>query len=850
MPKKLPKTYNPKKTEDQIYKMWEDSGCFKPDFDNQKIKDDKLKNFSISMPPPNATGQLHIGHAMFLTLQDILTRWHRMQGKLTLWLPGTDHASIATQNKVEKILLKQEGKTRHDLGRCEFLKKVNQYVKNSQKIIRKQIRKMGASCDWSRERYTLDKGLTNAVEEIFVRMYNDGLIYRGDRIVNWCPRCESTLADDEVEHKERAGRLYYIKYKLKIKNPAKGRAGSQYIIVATARPETMLGDTAVAVNPKDKRYKHLIGKTVILPIINRELTIIADNYVDPEFGTGAVKVTPCHDPNDYQIAQRHNLKKIKIFNNDATLNDQVPKKYQRLTRFKARKLIVKELKKQNLLTKIEKYHHSINYCYRCDTIIEPITSKQWFVDVNKKTKIKNQKLKKIVGKSRVSLKERATAVVKKDKIKIIPKRFKKTYFHWMESLHDWCISRQIWFGHRIPVYYCQKCDKIIVKKDRPKKCPKCGSVKIKQDPDTLDTWFSSGLWTFSTLGWPKKTDDLKRFHPTSVMETGYDILFFWIARMIIMSTYALEEIPFEKIYLHGLVRDKQGRKMSKSLGNGIDPLEMIKKYGTDAVRLSLIIGTTPGNDVRLYKEKIASYRNFINKIWNIARFVITQKKQKKKPSDLLNVDTASLSLTMTKKKFSPADKWILYELNQLIKKVDRHLKQFKFSLAGEEIYEFIWHKLADWYIEITKKEHLEHQSALLQYILKKCLILLHPFVPFVSEYIWGIMNRGKDAIHCASANKMLITQQWVEGIDFKISKADAKKFKKIQQKIIKKRKNKQKKKQNKKTALSKKEKQELKKYIADLEKRLKNKKFLQNAPKKVIQKEKARLKKARTKLTK
>jgi valyl-tRNA synthetase len=811
-----------------------------------------------------------------------------MRGKVTLWLPGTDHASIATQNKVEKILLKDHGKTRHDLGRAKFLRQVNQYVKDSQHIIRRQVRKIGSSCDWSRERYTLDAGLTRAVQEVFARMYRDGLIYRGDRIVNWCPRCESTLADDEVEYKEKRGKLYHIKYllKSKVKNQkSKTQIKSQkYIVVATTRPETMLGDTAVAVNPKDKRYKDLIGQKVILPLVGRELAIIADDFVDIKFGTGAVKVTPCHDRNDFEIGERHNLEKIKIFNNDARLSDQAPAPYQNLDRFKARKLIVADLKKQGLLQKIKDHKHSVGYCYRCDTVIEPLASKQWFIDVEKKLKVKSKKLKVVVGRNKASLKEIAIAVVKKNKIKIIPKRFNKIYFHWMNNLRDWCVSRQIWFGHRIPVWYCQgkiknqkskiknqnviqnskfhKCSNVVVSITTPTKCPKCHSTKLKQDEDTLDTWFSSGLWTFSTLGWPKsvkssnfkfqsydKMNDLERFHPTSVMETGYDILFFWVARMILMSTYALGEVPFRTVYLHGLVRDKLGRKMSKSLGNGIDPIDMIKKYGADAVRLSLIIGTTPGNDIRLYEKKIAGYRNFVNKIWNIARYVISKSKIKNQKSKMPACHRPKAKpmagRQIKNQKLTLSDKWILYELGELVKRVNRNLERYQFSRAGEDIYDFMWHKFADWYIEMTKKEQMPHQPAILRYVLEKCLVILHPFVPFVTEDIWFKFKTQNSKLKTTTQiSNFLIVEPWVDNLDLKISKAQAQKFIKIQKEISKKRNIVKKKKQ-----ISKREIVELKNYIKSLEARLKNKQFLNSAPAAVITKEKERLAAAQAKLS-
>ncbi|OGY75316.1 MAG: valine--tRNA ligase [Candidatus Jacksonbacteria bacterium RIFOXYA2_FULL_43_12] len=761
----LPKIYNPQEIEDKIYQTWEKSGFFRPNKSTNK-------NFSIAMPPPNATGELHLGHAVMLAIQDIMVRWQRMKGKAVLWLPGTDHAAIATQNKVEKILLAKTGQTRQAIGRTKFLESVNDFVSNSQHVIRGQVRKIGSSCDWSRERYTLDPGLSTAVKEVFVRMYQDGLIYRGNRIVNWCPRCMSTLADDEVEYKEETAKLYTFAYD---KNcPIK---------ISTTRPETKLGDTAIAVNPKDLRYKKFIGQIFNVDFLGQALTlkVIADNAVDIKFGTGALGVTPAHSLADFALAEKHELPVIKVIDENGRIIKGLGE-FSELKVIEARKKIVAELKAKKLLISEDQCQHNLSICYRCATPIEPLTSRQWFVDVNKKIKIKNEKLKKTIGKKTASLKKLALGVVKAGEINIIPKRFNKIYFQWMENLRDWCISRQIWFGHPIPVYYCQKsnCQEIIVSRTPVSKCPKCGGTKLKQDPDTLDTWFSSGLWTFSTLGWPSETknlkiknknngilNDLERFHPTSVMETGYDILFFWVARMILMTTYALGEVPFKTVYLHGLVRDKEGRKMSKSLGNGIDPVKMIKKYGADAVRLSLIIGTTPGNDVRLYEEKIAAYRNFINKIWNIARYIIENEKSKTKN------EKPQLKI----KNLQHSDQWILYELEKLIKNVNHNLEHYHFSRAGEDIYDFIWHKLADWYIEAAKVEAVPHQQELLDYILKKCLVMLHPFVPFVTEEIWGIMNIEQGAIK----NNLLMIEPWVEKIDFKITRAQAQNFVKIQE---------------------------------------------------------------------
>ncbi len=829
----FPKAYSSLK-EDEIYATWETSGFFNPDIPHSTTyppaspcKAWRAGNlqpttyFSISMPPPNATGELHIGHAMFLTLQDIMIRYHRMKGESALWLPGTDHASIATQNKVEKDLLKTEGKTRHDLGRAAFLKRVNQFVKDSQHTIRTQIRKMGSSCDWSRERYTLDDWLTRAVQEVFVRMHKDGLIYRGNRIVNWCPRCASTLADDEVEYKAAKGKFYYFRY-----GP---------IVIGTARPETKFYDKTIVVHPKDKRYKHLVGGKFMVPWIEGEVeaNVIADPVVDVHMGTGAMTLTPAHSFIDFDLAQKYKLPIVQIIDERGNLTD-VAGEFSGMNAYKTRKAIVDKMRKKSLVERIDdEYEHNLSVCYRCDTAIEPLVSRQWFIDVNHELLITNYELRKTVGKERASLKEIAVAVVKKGEIKIIPDRFNKTYFHWMENLRDWCISRQIWFGHRIPVWYCygklkttaqnsklEQCDTVVVSITKPKQCRKCNGTKFTQDPDTLDTWFSSGLWTFSTLGWPEETKDLERFHPTSVMETGYDILFFWVARMILMSTYTLGEVPFKTVYLHGLVRDKLGRKMSKSLGNGIDPLDMIKKFGADAVRLSLVIGTTPGNDIRLYEEKIAGYRNFVNKVWNISRFIIRNLQFNPE-----SFQDQSAKLQFKIQNFTLADHWILYELSELVKRVNKNLESYRFSAASEDIYEFMWHKLADVYIEEIKREKLEHRQEILEYILEKYLIMLHPFVPFVTEGIWGKL-KTKD---------LLMIQPWVEKLDITVSKTRALEF--IKSKETK-----------KQSVLSSQKKQELKKYIASLEARLKNKQFLAKAPPAIVEKERARLAEAKKKL--
>ena len=703
----LEKAYTAKQFEDKIYKKWESHGSFKPS--------DAKKTFSIAMPPPNATGTLHLGHAIMLAIQDILIRYKRMDGYASLWLPGTDHAAIATQNKVEKVLAEQ-GISRHDLGRKKFLDEVKKFVANSQSTIRNQIRKMGSSCDWSHERYTLDDGLSEAVLEIFTRMYEDGLIYRGDRIVNWCPRCGSTLADDEVDYKEEKGKLYWLKY-----GP---------FSLATTRPETKLGDTAVAVHPKDKRYKKMIGKKYMIPGVlgDFEIVVVADEAVDPEFGSGAIKVTPAHSFTDFDIAKRHGVPLKKIIDEEGRMMKNCGK-YAGMTTLECRKAILEDMDKMGLLEKTEDYNHQLSVCYRCGTSVEPLTSKQWFIDVNKK-------IKRLGGKT---LKEKSIEVVKNGEVKILPNRFNKTYYHWMENLRDWCVSRQIWWGHRIPVYYCEDCNEMMVSVQAPKKCTKCHKSNLRQDEDTLDTWFSSGLWTFSTLGWPKQTEDLKRFHPTSVMETGYDILFFWVARMILMTTYALNEIPFKTVYLHGLVRTKTGEKMSKSKPETcIDPLDMIQKYGADALRLSLVIGSSPGNDIRLYEEKIAGYRNFVNKIWNSARFVLMNIEEKDYNANEKDVLNSELSKT---------DKWILTRLNEVIEDTTKKLEKYALSDAGTEIYDFLWGEFCDWYLEMSK---VNKNPKVLSFVLKKILVLLHPFTPFVTEVVWENLNQ----------KNLLINEPW------------------------------------------------------------------------------------------
>jgi len=711
----LAKAYDAKKYEDEIYKKWEELGFFKPEIDPSK------KPFTISMPPPNATGTLHLGHATMLAIEDILIRYKRMAGFCALWLPGTDHAAIATQNKVEGILQK-EGKTRHDLGRDKFLEKVKEYVANSQDTIRNQVRKMGSSCDWSREAYTFSDQLSFAVNTVFKRMYQDGLIYRGHRIVNWCPRCQSTLADDEVTYKETKSRFYYIKY-----GP---------VIIGTARPETKFADKVVIVHPDDKRYKKYVGKEMEIDWIDGKIKakFVADEVADMEMGTGAMTITPAHSFVDFELAQKYGFEIIPIIGMDGKMLD-VAGEFAGMDVKTCREKLVKKMQGQGLIDKIdEDYVHNLSICYRCGTSIEPLTSDQWFIDVNKKfprekwEKKDNNLLKDLEGTI-------ANHVVRSGQIKIVPNSFDKTYFHWMDNLRDWCISRQIWWGHRIPVYYCKDCGHIMVELDKITVCEKCSSVNLRQDEDTLDTWFSSALWTFSTLGWPNETEDLKYFHPTQVMETGYDILFFWVARMIIMSTYTLGEIPFETVYLHGLVRDKEGRKMSKSLGNGIDPLDMIAKFGADPVRLSLVIGTSPGNDMRLYEEKISGYRNFVNKLWNAARFSMMMIENTKENS-------SDLSL---------ADKWIMTKTQTLIEEVTDFLNDFRLSDAGDKIYDFTWNVFCDWYLEISK---VHHNPAILKYVLDVVLKLAHPFSPFVTEAIFQELQFNEEN------KKMLISEKW------------------------------------------------------------------------------------------
>ncbi len=694
MSKELSKTYDPKDIEDRLYKNWEEKGYFHAEVDRSK------KPFTIVMPPPNITGQLHMGHALDNTLQDILTRFKRMQGYSALWLPGTDHASIATEAKVVEKLAK-EGITKEDIGREKFLDEVWDWKKEYGGRIVKQLRKMGSSADWQRERFTMDEGCNEAVKEVFVNLYNKKLIYRGERIINWCPHCLTSISDAEVEYEDQAGHFWHLRYPLS--------DGSGYIEMATTRPETMLGDTAVAVNPSDDRYKDMVGKTVILPIVHREIPIIADDYVDMEFGTGVVKITPAHDPNDFEVGLRHNLPVINVLTEDAKIVDDYPE-FAGLDRYEARKAIVDALDKEGALVEIEDYSHNVGTCYRCHTTVEPRVSKQWFVKMEE-------------------LAKPAIEAVKSGKTKFVPEHFDKTYYHWLENIRDWCISRQLWWGHRIPAFYCDDCGELVVTKENSCKCPKCGK-EMRQDPDTLDTWFSSALWPFSTLGWPNKTEELDYFYPTNVLVTGYDIIFFWVIRMMFSGLEHTGEVPFNTVLIHGLVRDSQGRKMSKSLGNGIDPLEVIDKYGADALRLTLVTGNAPGNDMRFYWERVEASRNFANKIWNASRFI------------LMNLDKADSS-AVELSDLAPADKWILSKLNTLAKDVTENMENYDLGVAVQKIYDFIWEEFCDWYIEMVKPrlwndEDTTKAAALwtLKTVLTESLKLLHPYMPFITEEIF------------------------------------------------------------------------------------------------------------------
>ena len=702
MAKELPKVYDPKEVESRIYAEWESHGCFRGKRDPEK------KPFTIVMPPPNVTGQLHMGHAMDATMQDILTRFKRMQGYAALWVPGTDHAGIATQIKVEEELRVKEGLTRYDLGREKFLERVWAWKEKFGNRIVEQQKKLGASCDWERARFTMDEGCSKAVREVFVSLFEKGLIYKGSRIINWCPHCVTALSDAEVEYQDKPGHLWHMRYPL--------TDGSGYLVVATTRPETMMGDTGVAVNPNDERYRDLVGKTVTLPIMNREIPIVADDYVEMDFGTGCVKMTPAHDPNDFEVGLRHNLEVIRVLDDNGVVNANGGP-YEGLDRDECRKRVVEDLEQMGLMEKIEDYSHNVGTCYRCHNVVEPIISAQWFVKME-------------------PLAREAMRVVKDGEVKFVPERFSKTYLNWMENVHDWCISRQLWWGHQIPVWYCADCGKMTCTREDPDVCQHCGSKNITRDPDVLDTWFSSALWPFSTLGWPDKTEDLDYFYPTDVLVTGYDIIFFWVARMIFSGCEQTKKPPFHTVLIHGLVRDAQGRKMSKSLGNGIDPLEMIDQFGCDALRFNLITGNSPGNDMRFYTERCEAMRNFSNKIWNASRFLLMN----------LTIDQCALP-----EQLELEDKWILSKLNDVIRDVTANMESYELGVAAQKLYDFIWDNFCDWYIELTKARlNGEDEAAKVQaqqvlcYVLTQILKLLHPFMPFITEEIWQALPHEGD----------------------------------------------------------------------------------------------------------
>ena len=711
MKKELPKVYEPREVEGRVYEMWEKNGCF------EGRRDPDKRPFTIVMPPPNVTGQLHMGHAMDCTLQDILIRFKRMQGYAALWVPGTDHAGIATQIKVEEELRKSEGLTRYDLGREKFLERVWDWKHKFGNRIVEQQKKLGASCDWSRARFTMDEGLSNAVRHVFVSLYNKGLIYKGSRIINWCPHCVTALSDAEVEYKEKPGHLWHIRY------PIAGEEG-RYVTVATTRPETMLGDTGVAVNPEDGRYRDIVGKKCILPLVNKEIPIVADAYVDMEFGTGCVKMTPAHDPNDFEVGLRHNLESIRVLDDNGKVVEGYGR-YSGMDRYEARKAIVADLEEQGYLVKVEEHTHNVGTCYRCGTDVEPIISAQWFVKME-------------------PLAREALRVVNDGEVKFVPDRFSKIYTNWMENVHDWCISRQLWWGHRIPAWTCEDCGEMTVSETDPTECQHCHSTHIRQEEDVLDTWFSSALWPFSTLGWPdESSEDFKYFYPTEVLVTGYDIIFFWVARMIFSACEHTGKPPFHTVFIHGLVRDDKGRKMSKSLGNGIDPLEMADQYGADALRFNLITGNSPGNDMRFYTERCEAMRNFANKIWNASRFLMMN----------LTIDRCELP-----GRLELEDKWILSKLNSVIPEVTENMERYELGVAAQKVYDFIWDSYCDWYIELTKtrlqgedEDSKLRAQQVLCYVLTETLKLLHPFMPFITEEIWQALPHSGD---------YLMLQQW------------------------------------------------------------------------------------------
>lgn len=707
MSRELAKTYDPKGLEDQLYQKWMDKGYFRANVNRDK------KPFTIVMPPPNVTGQLHMGHALDNTMQDILIRYKRMQGYEALWQPGTDHAAIATEVKViEK--LKAQGIDKEEIGREEFLKHAWEWKEEYGGKIINQLKKLGSSADWERERFTMDEGCSEAVEEVFLRLYEKGYIYKGSRIINWCPVCQTSISDAEVEHAEHSGNFWHINY------PVVGDAGA-FVEIATTRPETLLGDTAVAVNPEDERYSHLIGKMLELPLTGRTIPVIADSYVDKEFGTGCVKITPAHDPNDFEVGKRHNLEEMNVMNDDATINERGGK-YAGMERYEARKAVVEDLKTAGLLVKVVPHDHNVGSHDRCKTVVEPLIKPQWFVKMSEMAK-------------------EAIALLDTDELNFVPERFDKIYLHWLENIRDWCISRQLWWGHRIPAYYCDACGETIVQRGTPKECPKCGSTHLSQDEDTLDTWFSSALWPFSTLGWPKQTEDLEYFYPTDVLVTGYDIIFFWVIRMVFSGLEQTGKSPFKHVLIHGLIRDSEGRKMSKSLGNGIDPLEIIEQYGADALRLTLITGNAPGNDMRFHQERVEASRNFANKIWNASRFI------------MMNLEKAQIPAQMDLEVLTEADKWILSKVNQLAADVTDNMDKFELGIAVQKVYDFIWEEFCDWYIEMVKPrlyndEDTTKAAALwtLKTVLGQALKLLHPYMPFVTEEIFCTLNPGEESI--------------------------------------------------------------------------------------------------------
>lgn len=703
--KELPKTYDPSSFEDRLYKTWSERGYFKPSDDRN------APTYSIVIPPPNITGQLHMGHALDNTLQDVLVRYKRMKGFSTLWVPGTDHASIATEAKIVEAM-RREGITKDDIGRDGFLERAWAWKRTYGGRIVEQLKKLGSSCDWSRERFTMDEGCSEAVREVFVRLYEKGLIYRGKRIINWCPKCLTSISDAEVEYEEQPGHFWHIRYPFE--------DGSGYVEIATTRPETLLGDTAVAVHPDDERYKNIVGKMLILPLVGRRIPVVADEYVERDFGTGCVKITPAHDPNDFEVGKRHGLEVLDMLTDDAKITDDYPA-YAGMDRYEARKKIVADLEEQGCLISVEDHVHNVGTCYRCGTTVEPKASLQWFVKME-------------------PLARPAIDAVRDGRIKFVPERFEKNYFHWMENIRDWCISRQLWWGHRIPAYYCADCGETVVAKEAPERCPKCGGTSLTQDPDTLDTWFSSALWPFSTMGWPDDTDDLRRFYPTSTLVTGYDIITFWVSRMIFSGLEYTGKIPFDTVLIHGLVRDAQGRKMSKSLGNGIDPLEIISKYGADALRYALATGNSPGNDMRFSDEKIEAARNFANKLWNAARFVMMN----------LTIDKIALP---DEGDLAIEDKWILTKLKKTAAAVSQNLDRFEIGIALSILYDFVWDVYCDWYIELAKpsmnaenSKRSENTQNVLAYVLREILTMLHPFMPFITEEIYTNLPDADETI--------------------------------------------------------------------------------------------------------